>query len=123
MAQKLNKYRQGKALNICIQVNIDNEETKSGVNIAQIDELAEQIASLPNLNLRGLMILPKSRTEKKDQREVFFRCRKMLERLNANGHNLDQLSMGMTNDMEAAIAEGATMIRIGTALFGSRPAR
>jgi len=123
VAQKLNKYRQGKALNICIQVNIDNEETKSGVNIAQIDELAEQIASLPNLNLRGLMILPKSRTEKKEQREVFYRCRKMLERLNASGHNLDQLSMGMTNDMEAAIAEGATMIRIGTALFGSRPAR
>jgi len=123
VAQKLNKYRQGKALNICIQVNIDDEETKSGVNINELIELAEQITSLPNLHLRGLMILPKSRVDIEDQREVFSRCRKLLEQLNSEGHKLDHLSMGMTNDMEAAIAEGATMIRIGTALFGSRPER
>jgi len=121
VAKKLSQNRQGSPLNICIQLNIDEEESKSGIPPAALTALADEISALPNLNLRGLMIIPKTRTNFADQREVFSRCRKLLQQLNSNGHNLDQLSMGMTGDMEAAIAEGATMVRIGTALFGHRP--
>lgn len=123
VAQKLDKYSHSKPLNVCIQVNIDDEETKSGITIDQLEGFADQVASLPNLHLRGLMILPKNRSELREQRKVFAKCRELLEQLNSKGHDLDQLSMGMTNDMEAAIAEGATMLRIGTALFGTRPER
>ncbi len=123
VAKKLNEFRHGEPLNICIQVNIDGEETKSGVTVEDLPEFAQQVADLPNLSLRGLMILPKARSDVQGQRAVFARCRELMQNLNQQGLSLDQLSMGMTNDMEAAIAEGATMVRIGTALFGDRPPR
>ncbi len=121
VARKLNQHRVGSPLNVLIQVNIDQEQTKSGVDPSELSELAHCITELPNLNLRGLMIIPRVETDFILQRKVFARCLNLLDDLNATGYNLDQLSMGMTNDMEAAIAEGATMVRIGTALFGPRP--
>ena len=123
VAKKLSQYRTGKPLNILIQVNIDNEETKSGVTVEEVAGLVAEISSLPNLKLRGLMIIPRAREDLTEQRAVFARCRNLLEQLNQSGYHLDQLSMGMTADMEAAIAEGATQVRIGTALFGVRPAK
>ncbi|MBX2869214.1 MAG: YggS family pyridoxal phosphate-dependent enzyme [Acidiferrobacterales bacterium] len=121
VARKLNEFRSGKPLNICIQVNIDTEESKSGVLVEELPDFAQQVNTMPNLNLRGLMILPKSRSDMLGQRAVFARCRELMQDLNSRGLQLDHLSMGMTNDLEAAIAEGATMVRIGTALFGERP--
>ena len=122
VARKLNQHRtDARLLNVLIQVNIDDEESKSGIDPVDLLPLATEIRNLPNLKLRGLMIIPKAETDFSRQREVFARCRDLLEILNENGFELDQLSMGMTNDMEAAIAEGATQVRIGTALFGPRP--
>lgn len=122
VADKLNKNRT-QPLNVLLQVNIDNEDTKSGVDPEQALSLAPQIAALPNLNLRGLMVIPRPETDFSLQRAAFARCRHLLESLQGQGLALDHLSMGMTNDMEAAIAEGATMVRIGTALFGPRPTK
>ncbi len=122
VARKLSQFRDRGPLNILIQVNIDQEPTKSGIDPSQLSDLIQDIATLPNLRLRGLMIIPRAEPNFTAQREVFSRCRLLLENLRAAGYELDQLSMGMTNDMEAAIAEGATMVRIGTALFGQRPA-
>ncbi|MGI9319743.1 MAG: YggS family pyridoxal phosphate-dependent enzyme [bacterium] len=121
VARKLSQHRSGDQLNVMIQVNIDNEESKSGVDPAELLPLASEVATLPNLRLRGLMIIPKEENEFSKQRRVFSQCRELLDALNRDGLALDQLSMGMTNDMEAAIAEGATQVRIGTALFGPRP--
>lgn len=121
VARKLSQHRSGDPLNVLIQVNIDDEESKSGIDCAELLPLATEMVALPNLKLRGLMILPKAEDDFSRQREVFARCRELLETLNRNGFEVDQLSMGMTNDMEAAIAEGATQVRIGTALFGPRP--
>ena len=122
VADKLNQHRTGHPpLNILIQLNLQQEESKSGVSIEELAELAAYVKDLPNLRFRGLMIIPKIETEFQKQRAVFRRCRTTLEQLNRQGFNLDQLSMGMTLDMEAAIAEGATQIRIGTAIFGPRP--
>lgn len=121
VARKLDQHRTGNPLNVLIQVNIDDEESKSGVDPDDLLSLATEISVFKNLILRGLMIIPKEEKEFSKQREVFARCRGLLEMLNQSGMQLDQLSMGMTNDMEAAVAEGATQVRIGTALFGPRP--
>ncbi len=121
VANRLDRFREGEPLNVLIQVNIDDEGSKSGVQVDDLPELARAVAKLPNLRLRGLMIIPRPEEEMYRQRATFRRCRELLEVLNRNGLELDQLSMGMTADMEAAIAEGATMVRIGTALFGARP--
>ena len=107
-------------LNICIQVNVDHEESKAGINLQDVEELAKQIAELPNINLRGLMTIPAPRDSFESQREPFARLRTSLENLNRLGYTCDTLSMGMTHDMAAAIAEGATQVRIGTAIFGER---
>jgi pyridoxal phosphate enzyme (YggS family) len=107
-------------LNICIQVNIDNERTKAGIEIALLPDLATAVAELPNLRLRGLMCLPAVRYSFEQQREPFRRLRELKESLNASGLNLDTLSMGMSGDFAAAIHEGATIVRLGTALFGER---
>ena len=110
-------------LHVLIQLNLQGEASKSGVSEAQLPALAEATAALPNLRLRGLMIIPKMEKTLQQQRAVFGRCRELRDKLNARGFHLDHLSMGMSGDMEAAIAEGATMLRIGTALFGERSAR
>jgi len=109
------------ALNICVQVNISGEESKSGVAPAELSALAREVATLPRLRLRGLMAVPAPCATLAGQRAPFARLRGLLETLNAEGFDLDTLSMGMTDDLEAAIAEGATMVRIGTAIFGARP--
>lgn len=107
-------------LNICIEVNIDGEAQKSGVAPAETAALAREITSLPRLRLRGLMCLPKIRNGFAEQRKPFAALRSLQESLNADGFSLDTLSMGMTADYAAAIHEGATIVRIGTALFGER---
>jgi len=107
-------------LNVCIQVNTSNESSKSGVNIEDAIELAKNIQSLPNIRLRGLMSIPASTNDFEQQRQPFRLLRELKDELQSQGIKLDTLSMGMSNDMEAAIAEGATLVRIGTAIFGQR---
>jgi pyridoxal phosphate enzyme (YggS family) len=109
-------------LNLCIQVELVPEPNKGGVRPAEVGPLAAAAAELPRVRLRGLMCVPPSQPNALAARAVFARLRTLLEELNAGGHKLDTLSMGMSGDFEAAIAEGATLVRIGTALFGSRPA-
>ena len=122
IARRLNEQRPDglPPLEVCIQVNLSGETSKSGVEPQQVEELAQVVSELPRLRLRGLMTLPQPCDELDDQRRPFAALRGLLETLNAGGLALDTLSMGMTNDMEAAIAEGATIIRIGTAIFGPR---
>ena len=107
-------------LNVCIQVNIDQEESKSGVPPADVGELARAIAVLPRLRLRGLMCLPAVRDTVDEQRLPFARTRELAESLAGDGLDVDTLSMGMSDDFRAAIMEGATIVRIGTAVFGPR---
>ncbi len=108
-------------LAVCIQVQLGDESTKSGVAPPALAALAGEVAALPRLALRGLMALPPAETEPARQRRWFAELRRLLEGLNAAGHRLDTLSMGMSGDFEAAIAEGATHVRIGTSIFGARP--
>jgi PLP dependent protein len=108
------------ALNVCIQVNLAGEESKGGVPAAEVPDLAAAIAALPRLALRGLMCIPPEETDPGRQREWFARLRTLRDSLNAGGLGLDTLSMGMSGDFEAAIEEGATIIRVGTAIFGNR---
>ena len=107
-------------LNICLQVNIDAESSKSGVEPDKVQQLAEQVLPLTRLKLRGLMGMPAPVDDFATQRHAFIKLRQLQEQLIDRGIKLDTLSMGTTNDMRAAIAEGATIIRIGTALFGPR---
>lgn len=107
-------------LNICIQVNVDDEVSKSGVQPAAVSELAQACAELPNLRLRGLMCLPAIRVGFDDQRIPFAALRRLAGELRHDGIETDTLSMGMTSDYRAAVFEGATIVRIGTALFGER---
>ena len=122
IARRLNDQRPAGAdpLDVCLQVNISEEQSKSGLTPDALAGLAEVVAGLPRLRLRGLMTIPRPETGPDAQRRPFRRLRELLEELNRRGHDLDTLSMGMTDDMEAAIAEGATMVRIGTAIFGPR---
>ena len=122
IAERLSKQRPFHApeLNVCIQMNIDHESSKSGVNESNVFELAEIISGLPRLRLRGLMCIPRPETDFERQRKPFARLRACRDRLNAGGFSLDALSMGMSNDIRAAIFEGATLLRIGTAIFGER---
>lgn len=122
IARRLSDQRPhyAKDLNVCIQVNVDNEPGKSGVSTTDIQSLAEEIAGLPRLKLRGLMCLPEMREDPSEQRKPFAELRELLESLRGAGLELDTLSMGMTADYAAAIQEGATIVRIGTALFGAR---
>ena len=108
-------------LNVCLQVNVDEETSKSGVAIDKVADLARAVAGLPRLRLRGLMCLPRIREDFDAQREPFARLREIAESLCAQGIEMDTLSMGMSADFRAAIAEGATIVRIGTAVFGPRP--
>lgn len=107
-------------LNVCIQVNIDAEASKSGLAPDEVAELADRMTKLPGIRLRGLMALPAVSDDFETQRRPFAALRALRDDLNAHGHALDVLSMGMSADMEAAIAEGATHVRIGTAIFGPR---
>ncbi len=107
-------------LQVCIQINIGDENTKSGVAPADAPALARAIAALPRLKLRGLMTIPPASDDPAQQRRYFAELRKLKEQLATAGVALDTLSMGMSADLEAAIAEGATLVRVGTAIFGQR---
>ncbi|MCL2830075.1 MAG: YggS family pyridoxal phosphate-dependent enzyme [Betaproteobacteria bacterium] len=107
-------------LNVCIEVNIDGEADKHGCRPDELAALAQEIARLPRLRLRGLMCIPAPVSGQEAQRAPFRRLRELKEALCAGGLPLDTLSMGMSHDLEAAIAEGATLVRVGTAIFGER---
>ncbi len=122
IAQRLNDQRPATLppLNVCIQVNIDDETSKAGTRLQTLPELAQALAQLPHLKLRGLMTIPQARQDFTAQRKPFRQLRLALENLQQQGFTVDTLSMGMSQDFTAAIAEGATIIRIGTAIFGER---
>jgi pyridoxal phosphate enzyme (YggS family) len=107
-------------LEICLQVNVSGESSKGGVSPERLPELAGAVAGLPGLRLRGLMAIPAPAEDMEAQRAPLRRLRELLEDLNSRGHRLDTLSMGMTDDLEAAVSEGATLVRVGTAIFGPR---
>jgi len=108
------------ALNICVQVNLDNEPGKAGVSLEEVPALVQSFGDLPGVCLRGLMAIPAPRSEFDEQRAIFARLRNCFESLQSEFASLDTLSMGMSADMEAAIAEGASIVRVGTAVFGAR---
>ena len=110
-------------LNLCLQLNLQSEETKSGISESELPGLIASISELPNIHIRGLMIVPRPETDPARQQPVFARVRTLLKEANSKGYELDTLSMGMTSDLEYAIAEGSTQVRIGTALFGHRPSK
>ena len=107
-------------LQVCLQVNISDEDSKSGLPADAIAELARQVAQLPRLRLRGLMAIPAPTDSVDEQLQAFWQVRVLYEQLINDGLALDTLSMGMSHDLEAAIAEGATIVRIGSAIFGER---
>lgn len=122
IAQRLadQRPRELPPLNICLEVNVDQETSKSGFSLEELATAAPLIAELPGLRLRGLMAIPEARSDFAEQRKPFARLREAQQQLIDHGLMLDTLSMGMTADLEAAIAEGATIVRIGTAIFGPR---
>ena len=122
IAQRLSEQRPPGMgpLNICLQVNISGEATKSGAKPDELPELARQVAQLPNLRLRGLMAIPEPQTDPALQRAAFAKLRALGESLRADGLPIDTLSMGMSADMQSAILEGATIVRVGSAIFGDR---
>jgi pyridoxal phosphate enzyme (YggS family) len=122
IAERLNAQRPAELppLQVCVQVNIDREATKSGVMPDEVSELAHAVARLPALRLRGLMAIPQPSDDPARQRDGFHRLRVLFEQLRAEGLPLDTLSMGMSDDLEAAVREGATLVRVGTAIFGAR---
>ncbi|KPK60469.1 MAG: hypothetical protein AMJ59_06260 [Gammaproteobacteria bacterium SG8_31] len=123
IARRLDAQRHHHAapLNVCIQVSVAKEPGKGGVEEADLRSLAEVITGLPRLRLRGLMTMPPPSDKFDEQRGYFRRLRQLRDELALDGFRLDTLSMGMTGDLEAAVAEGSTMLRVGTALFGPRP--
>lgn len=124
IAERLSEQRPAGAppLNVCLQVEVAGREGRAGVDPAALEPLAMAVARLPRLRLRGLMCLPPPAEDPAVQRGYFRRLRECMMRLNSSGLALDTLSAGMTGDLEAAIAEGATHLRVGTAVFGERPA-
>ena len=125
LAQRLSDLRPPELppLQVCLQVNISGEDSKSGIAPEAALALAREVATLPRLKLRGLMAIPEPEGDLAAQRAPHRALRKLFEAMNAEGLGLDTLSIGMSADLEAAIAEGATWVRIGTAIFGSRPAK
>jgi pyridoxal phosphate enzyme (YggS family) len=122
IAQRLSEQRPAQLppLQVCIQVNVDGGETKSGVSPQDLPALAQAVAALPNMQLRGLMTIPEPAESEAAARAVHRQARLLLESLIAQGLALDTLSMGMSADMAPAIAEGSTLVRVGTAIFGRR---
>ncbi len=122
VAEKLNHHRPSELnkLNICVQVNPDNEEHKSGIPLSDCHKFISELVQLERLEVRGLMSIPKATKDFVQQRKVFGRIRSCFEDLKSTYPQLDTLSMGMSGDYEAAILEGSTMIRIGTKIFGKR---
>ncbi|MFN8954843.1 MAG: YggS family pyridoxal phosphate-dependent enzyme, partial [Burkholderiales bacterium] len=122
IAQRLSEQRPTELppLQVCIQVNVDGGDTKSGVSPQELPALAQAVAVLPRLRLRGLMTIPEPAQNDAQMRAVHRQTKDLFEQLRAQGLPLDTLSMGMSADMRAAIAEGSTLVRVGTAIFGQR---
>jgi pyridoxal phosphate enzyme (YggS family) len=122
IAQRLSDQRPAQlpALQLCLQVNISNETSKAGISPEQLPALAATVAKLPGLKLRGLMAIPRASEDVQQQRLAFSQVHRLFQQLQAHHPQLDTLSMGMSGDMQAAIAEGATMVRIGSTIFGAR---
>ena len=125
IAQRLSEQRPAELpdLQICLQVNVDGGANKSGVAPDALAELAQAVAHLPRLKLRGLMCIPEPAPDFAMQRGLFLRAKVLFDQLNAQGLALDTLSMGMSDDLEAAVAAGSTMVRVGRGVFGSRSAK
>jgi pyridoxal phosphate enzyme (YggS family) len=125
IAQRLNDARPAELppLQICLQVNTSGEASKSGVAPDEVASLAEAVSEMPRLRLRGLMTIPEPTEDENLQRQRFQQMRELLEKLNKNGTALDTLSMGMSHDYGLAIQEGATIVRVGSAIFGARPSK
>jgi pyridoxal phosphate enzyme (YggS family) len=123
IARRLSDQRPREAgeLQVCIQIKPAGSAEREGVRETELDFLADEIRNLPGLKFRGLMIVPLPGLERAAIRSEYARTRRLLENLQRRGHDSDTLSMGMSDDLEAAIMEGSTMVRIGTALFGQRP--
>ena len=122
VAQRLSEQRPAHLppLNVCLQINTSGESTKGGVALDEAEDIARTISLLPRLKLRGLMTIPAPANELFVQRVPYAQLHELLGRLNAIGLNLDTLSMGMSHDLAAAVLEGATIVRVGTAIFGNR---
>jgi pyridoxal phosphate enzyme (YggS family) len=122
IAERLSEQRPFHAppLNVCLQLHVGGEASKGGLEAADIPALARQVAALPRLRLRGLMSMPPAENDVSRQRQWFHETRQVFDYLNEHGMGLDTLSMGTSADFEAAIAEGATIVRVGTAIFGPR---
>jgi pyridoxal phosphate enzyme (YggS family) len=122
IAQRLSEQRPPELgpLNICLQVNISGEASKSGVAPEELPALAQAVAALPNLRLRGLMAIPEPQEDPALQRAPFARLRELAQAIVKSGIQLDTLSMGMSGDIRAAVMEGATIVRVGSAIFGAR---
>jgi pyridoxal phosphate enzyme (YggS family) len=121
IAQRLNsQISTDKTLNVCIQVNIDDDENKAGIRADQLNDFAKAISELPNLSLRGLMTIPKANQSQAQQTASFSHMSSLFEDLKKHYSSVDTLSMGMSGDMQNAINNGSTMVRVGTAIFGSR---
>lgn len=123
IAQRLSEQRPADRapLQVCLQVNVDGGANKAGVSPDELSELALAVSRLPRLRLRGLMAIPEPSDEVGIQRAAFRQVRELWEGLRAQGLVLDTLSMGMSDDLESAVAEGATLVRVGRAVFGHRP--
>jgi len=122
IARRLSEQRPAELtpLHVCLQVNISGEGSKGGVAAERLATLADAVAALPRLRLRGLMAIPAPAKKEAYQHAPFRRMRELMQEMNARGHHMDTLSMGMSDDLEAAIAEGSTLVRVGTAIFGPR---
>lgn len=122
IAQRLSEQRPAHLapLQVCIQVNVDGGANKSGVTPAELPALASAVAALPRLKLRGLMAIPEPAPDAESARAVFAQMRVLFEALNTQGLGLDTLSMGMSDDLEPAVAAGSTMVRVGRGVFGAR---
>ncbi len=122
IAERLSEQRPDSLapLQVCLQVNVSGEKSKSGTLMDDLSSLAHRVALLPRLKLRGLMAIPAPVEDFAQQRKSFRRLREAFERLKESGLLLDTLSMGMSHDLEAAVAEGASIVRVGTAIFGAR---
>ena len=121
IAQRLNdQISSEKKLNVCIQVNIDNDDNKAGISANELSDLAKAISELPNLTLRGLMTIPKANQSEDQQSESFAQMTALFEDIKKHYPSVDTLSMGMSGDMQNAINNGSTMVRVGSAIFGLR---
>ena len=122
IAQRLSEARSasGSSLKICLQVNITEEESKQGCSVADLVELAQSVMRLPNLEFRGLMTMPRAKASNQDIVDTFRRLAELKNALNQEGLKLDVLSMGMSDDLEIGIQEGATFVRVGRGIFGNR---